>query len=191
MSPAGTSTLAVRLAIVCVVAAIVEICFVSQVELFGVSADLTPLVVAAVGLLCGALPGAVAGFGLGLFLDLVLFQTLGATSLVLLTVGFAVGRLRETRDPQGALVPMIAGAGATVVALVGYALLQFLLGLEATVSWLLLRETITTVLVNALLAGPTFAVVRRLLVGVLPEDPRRRRRTAVRTSGGLSPLSRA
>jgi hypothetical protein len=35
-----------------------------------------------------------------------------------------------------------------------------------------------------------YAVVRRVLLPALPEDPRRRRRRAY-TTGGLSPLSRA
>jgi predicted secreted protein len=67
---------------------------------------------------------------------------------------------------------------------------QFLLGVDAPVSFLLVREIIATVLINALIAGPVFALVRRWLVPVLPDDPRRRRRRAY-TTGGLSPLSRA
>ena len=54
---------------------------VSQVSIFGVSADLTPLLVMSVGLLCGSLTGAIFGFATGLLIDLVLVQTLGVTSL--------------------------------------------------------------------------------------------------------------
>jgi hypothetical protein len=43
---------------------------------------------------------------------------------------------------------------------------------------------------NAIIALPVFAAVRRWLSPVLPDDPRRRRRRAY-TTGGLSPLSRA
>jgi hypothetical protein len=45
------------------------------------------------------------------------------------------------------------------------------------------------VVVNAVVALPMWAIVRRSLEGGLPEDPRRRRRRAY-TTGGLSPLSR-
>ena len=44
---------------------------VSQISVFGVSADITPLVVMSVGLLCGSLLGAVTGFGVGLLVDLL------------------------------------------------------------------------------------------------------------------------
>jgi hypothetical protein len=85
---------------------------------------------------------------------------------------------------------MAAGAAATGIAEIGYSLMQFLLGVDAPVSFLLLREIAATVLINALIATPVFAIVRRWLTPAMPDDPRRRRRRAY-TTGGLSPLSRA
>ncbi len=73
---------------------------------------------------------------------------------------------------------------------VGYSLMQFLLGVDAPVSLLLVRQILATILLNAIIAAPLYALVRRLLLPALPEDPRRRRRRAY-TTGGLSPLSRA
>jgi rod shape-determining protein MreD len=179
-----------RLAALGALAVIVQVAAVSQVQLFGTNADLSPLVVAAVGLLCGAIPGAVFGFSAGLFLDLALVQTVGLSSLVLLAVGYGAGRLRELRDPEGALVPILVGAVATAFATIGYSLMQFLLGVDAPVSLLLARQILATTLLNAIIAAPLYALVRRALLPALPEDPRRRRRRAY-TTGGLSPLSRA
>ncbi len=183
-------TLALRLLALGVFAVIVEIAAVSQVTLFGVSADLSPLAVMAVGLLGGSILGAVFGFFVGLFLDMTLVQTLGVSSLILLAIGYGAGRLRELRDPQGALTPLAAGAAATAIGTVGYSTIQFLLGVDAPVSFLLLRQMAATIIVNTLIAIPVFALVRRWLQPALPEDPRRRRRRAY-TTGGLSPLSRA
>ena len=42
---------------------------ISQISIFGVTADITPLVVMSIGLLCGSMPGAIAGFAIGLFVD--------------------------------------------------------------------------------------------------------------------------
>jgi rod shape-determining protein MreD len=182
-----TVGLVARLTALALGAALLEIVAVSQVSFFGATADLSPLVVMAVGLLCGSIAGAAVGFGTGLFLDLALVQTLGLTSLVLLTVGYWAGRLREVRDPQGTLTPLALGAAATLAAELGYAIVQFLLGVDAPVSWLLLREIVTTVLLNALIALPVYAVARRWLDPSLPDSMRRRRRRPVRP--GLSPLS--
>lgn len=184
-----SAQLALRLLALGFVAVVVQIAAVSQITVFGVSADLSPLVVASVGLLAGSLPGAVFGFSAGLFVDLALAQTLGVTSLLFIAIGYGAGRLRELRDPAHGLVPLVVGAIATAVATVGFALMQFLLGVQAPVSWLLLRQIVIAVLVNSLLALPVYALVRRVVQGSLPEDPRRRRRRAY-TTGGLSPLQR-
>jgi hypothetical protein len=69
------------------------------------------------------------------------------------------------------------------------ALIQFLLGVNAPVSLLLLQQIFISMLVNTLLALPVYALVRRVIQPALPEDPRRRRRRAY-TTGGLSPLQR-
>jgi rod shape-determining protein MreD len=187
---AVSPALALRVAAIALVAVILQIAAVSQVTLFGVNADLSPLIVMSVGLLCGAVPGAVVGFCVGLFVDMALVQTLGVSSLIYVAVGYGAGRVRELRDPQGALVPLVVGATATAVAAIGYSLIQFLLGVDAPVSFLLLRDIVLEVVVNAAIALPVYAIVRRLLEPSLPDDPRRRRRRAY-TTGGLSPLSRA
>ena len=123
-------------------------------------------------------------------MDTVLAQTLGLTSLVLLVVGYAAGRLRELRDPAHGLVPVAVGAAATAVAAIGFTVLQFLLGVDAPVSLLLVRQILLVIVLNTLLALPVYLVCRRVLGPFLPDDPRRRRRRAY-TTGGLSPLSRA
>jgi len=170
-------------------AVVIQAAAVSQISIFGVSADLSPLVVMSVGLLAGSITGALVGFGMGLLVDLALVQTLGVTSLLYIAIGYWSGRLRELRDPAHELVPLGMGAAATAVAGIGMALIQFLLGVDAPVSLLLLQQIFLTVLVNSLIALPAYAVVRRVLTPALPEDPRRRRRRRY-TTGGLSPLKR-
>jgi rod shape-determining protein MreD len=179
-----------RLVAIGLVGGIVQLTTVSQIAIFGVPADLSPLLVGAVGLLCGSIAGASFGFGLGLFMDTLLAQTLGLTSLVLVAVGYCAGRLRELRDPAHGLVPVAVGAAATATAAIGFSVLQFLLGVDAPVSFLLVRQILMTIVLNTLLAMPVYLICRRVLAPFLPDDPRRRRRRAY-TTGGLSPLSRA
>jgi len=181
---------AARLALLGLLGGIFQLTTVSQVSIFGVPADLSPLLVASVGFLCGSVSGAVFGFCLGLFVDTVLLQTLGVNSLVFTAVGYGAGRIRELRDPAHGLAPVVVGAAATAIAAVGFSLLQFLLGVEAPVSLQLLRQILMTIVLNTLLALPVYAICRRVLLPFLPDDPRRRRRRAY-TTGGLSPLSRA
>jgi rod shape-determining protein MreD len=179
--------LALRLCGLALLTVVVQESAVSQISIFGISADLTPLVVMAVGLLAGSMAGAIMGFGTGLLVDTVLVQTLGITSLLYIAIGYWAGRLREVRDPAHGLVPLAAGAIATAVAGIGMTVMQFLLGVDAPVSLLLLQQIFITMLVNTLIALPVYAFVRRIVQPALPDDPRRRRRRAY-TTGGLSPL---
>ena len=123
-----------RLALIGLLGGIVQLSAVSQITIFGVPADLSPLLVASAGFLAGSITGAAFGFCLGLFVDISLFQTLGVTSLVFTAVGYGAGRIRELRDPAHGLAPVAVGAAATAVAAIGFALLQFLLGVDAPVS---------------------------------------------------------
>jgi rod shape-determining protein MreD len=181
--------LALRLVILAFATVVLQQAAISQISIFGVSADLGPLVVMSVGLLAGSMAGAITGFGTGLLVDLVLVQTLGVTSLLYIAIGYWSGRLRELRDPAHGLVPLALGAAVTAFAGLGMAVIQFLLGVNSPVSLLLFQQIFITVLVNSLIALPVFAIVRRLIRPTLPDDPRRRRRRAY-TTGGLSPLSR-
>jgi rod shape-determining protein MreD len=188
MSPTGPAV--ARLALLGLLGCILQLTLFSQITIFGVPADLSPLLVASVGLLVGSVPGALFGFSVGLFVDTALLQTLGISSLVLTAVGYGAGRLRELRDPAHALVPVAVGAIATAVYAVGFSVMQFLLGVDAPVSLLLVREILLVIVLNTLLALPVHMIVRRVLAPFLPDDPRRRRRRAY-TTGGLSPLSKA
>ena len=116
---------------------------------------------------------------------------MGLSSLVYVAAGYGAGRLRELRDPQAAVVPMVVGAVATLIAIGRLrpderscsASRRRSASCCCARSWL-------TVALNALIALPVYALVRRWLLPGLPEDPRRRRRRAY-TTGGLSPLSQA
>lgn len=188
MTGAPSGPMAARLAAFALLVVFFQIGVVSEVPVFGVNADVTVLLVAFIGLMCGSTVGAVCGFAIGLLVDLALLQTLGLTSLVFTLVGYWCGRLRELRDPQAALTPLLVGAGASAVSLVGYSLMEFMLGVDAPVSFELVRQIVLGTVVNTIVAVPMWVLTRRALEGALPEDPRRRRRRRSYTTGGLSPL---
>jgi rod shape-determining protein MreD len=182
--------LALRLLALGLLAGILQLTIVSQIEVLGVSADVTPLVVAAAGFLCGSLPGAAFGFGVGLFVDLAFVQTLGISSLLFTLIGYGAGRLRELRAPAAPLTRLWLGAAATATALAGYGAIEFMLGVNTPVSYGLASAIVKTTLLNSLIAVPVYALTRRALLGALPDSERTQQHTPP-TTGGLSPLSRA
>jgi rod shape-determining protein MreD len=186
----STAKLALRLALLALATVLVQTAALSQLSLFGAIPDVSPLVVASVGLLAGPLAGSVMGFGVGLLVDVALLQTLGISSLVYVIVGHFSGRLRETtRDPEATLLPLLAGGLGTAVALTVFSIIQFLLGVDAPVSLELLRQIVSTILINTLIALPVHAAVRRALGASASSGTRRRGRRRSARRDGRAPLS--
>ena len=176
----------VRTGVLVLLAVIVQISGVQNASILGGTIDFIPLAVAAVAIYAGSITGALTGFSTGLLLDMAIGQTLGLSSLVLTALGYGVGRYRDLRDPSHGLLPIPVAAAATTGYLVATAAVSFMLEIQSSVSLLILREAIITVVLNVALALPLFALVRRLLRPVLAIDPlqRMRRRGEQPTSSG-------
>jgi rod shape-determining protein MreD len=160
-----------RVGLALVLAVVLQLSTFSQMPILGGQFDIVVLVVAAVAYYSGAIPGCAVGFAAGFLLDLLSGATMGASSLVLTAVGYGVGRFSEVRDPSHGLLPLAVGAVATGAWVLAFAAVSFMLDVGATVSPLVLRDMLVTVLLNTLLALPVFIGCRKLLRPVLAVDP--------------------
>jgi rod shape-determining protein MreD len=184
MSVSASST--IRVGLLILLGVVIQVSGFAQIQVLGASPDLTPLLVAAVALWAGSIPGSITGFLVGLVIDLALGQNVGSSSLVLSTVGYAVGRFGELNDPAHGLIAIPVGAAATFGYLVAFAVVSFMLELEASVSALVIRDAVVTTILNAIIAVPFFGLVRRVLRPVLLAQPAgRRRRAETRETGPL------
>lgn len=165
-----------RLAAIGLLAVLLQISFFSRVTVFGVSPDMLTVLVIVFGLLGGAMTGAVAGFAIGLLLDGSLVESLGGSSLVLLGVGYLAGLLRERLALRGALVTSLTCMGLTVVAELGFALVQLTLGVDAPISLLFVRDVLFKGIFAFFLGWPIYLVLCKLLRAALVEEPRLTRR---------------
>jgi rod shape-determining protein MreD len=170
-----TWQVALRIALLLIFGVVLQLSFFSEITLLGSSPDVLPVLAVALGLLGGGVVGAVCGFALGLLTDSLLLQTLGVTSIVLLTVGYLAGRWRESFDITSAFVPpLLTGALALFGASI-FAAIQLMLGVESPVSLLVVREILVKGLLAALLAIPIYPFVRFVLRPALVDDARRGR----------------
>jgi rod shape-determining protein MreD len=175
---------ALRAGLLVLLGVVLQISAFAQIRVLGAAPDLTPLVVAAVALWAGSVPGAITGFCFGLLLDLALGQNVGSSSLVLSAVGYGVGRFGELRDPAHGLIAVPVGAAASLGYLIAFAAVSFMLEIEASVSALVLRNIAVTTILNVLVAVPVFGIVRRVLRPVLVAQPGGRRRRAETSATG-------
>lgn len=171
-----TPKILARIVAIGFVGVLLQLSFFSQVELFHVSPDILPALVICLGLLGGSMTGAVSGFSIGLFVDCLLVEALGITSLVLLSIGYLAGLFRERFEVHGTLVPALLCMALTLFAELGYAAIQLLLGVDAPVSPLIVRDMLLKSIYAFFLAWPIYLGVRRALRPALVEEPKVRRR---------------
>jgi rod shape-determining protein MreD len=146
-------------------------------------------VIVSLGLLGGAVTGAVCGFAAGLLVDVMIGGTLGVTSLSLMIAGYGAGRWREGYDIVSSLVPPLLTGALTGVAVAAYGAMELTLGIDAQVSAMVVREIIVQALLGAVLAIPFFPLIRRILRPALIDDARRARVRSTSPSERPSPFA--
>ncbi len=169
-----TPRMVIRLALLILFTVILQVAFFSRISFLGATPDFITVVVVCLGLLGGGVIGAVCGFAAGLLADSALLQTLGVTSLTLLAAGYLAGRYREGWEITSPLVPPLLAGGLTLLAASAFALIQVMLGVDAPVSVLVVREVIVKAVLSFLLMFPVFPLVRRIVRPALVDDSSRR-----------------
>ncbi len=161
-----------RLVAIAVLGVLLQLSFFSRVELLHTSPDVLPALVISLGLLGGSMTGAVSGFSIGLLVDCLLVAPLGGSSLVLLAAGYLAGLFRERFEIHSALVPPLLCMGLTLFAELGFALVQLMLGVDAPVSALIVRDLLLKSIYAFFLGWPIYLLLRRLLRPALVEEPK-------------------
>jgi len=177
-----TPKIVARLVAIVVLGVILQLSFFSQVALFHVSPDVLPSLVAVLGLLGGSMAGAVSGFSVGFLLDCLLIVPLGGGSLVLLGVGYLAGLFRERFEIHSQLVPPLLCMVATLFAELGFGAVELMLGIDAPVSPLVIRDILVKSIFAFFLGWAIYIGLRRALRPALVEEPtvRRGRRPRIR-----------
>jgi rod shape-determining protein MreD len=171
-----TPKILARIVAIAVLGVLLQLSFFSRVTFLHTSPDILPALVVSLGLLGGSMTGAVAGFSIGFLVDCLLVEALGASSLVLLGVGYLAGLFRERFEIHSALVPALLCMGLTLFAELGFAAVQLLLGVDAPLSLLIVRDMLLKSVYAFFLAWPIYLGVRWALRPALVEEPRVRRR---------------
>ena len=171
-----TSKILARLVAIVVGGVLLQLSFFSQVAVFHASPDLLPALVICLGLLGGTMTGAVTGFSVGFLLSCLLVEPLGGASLVLLATGYMAGLFRERFEIHSRLVPPLLCMGLTLFAELGFGAIELMLGSDATVSGLIVRDLLFEAGFAFVLGWPLYLGLRRALRPALVEEPVRRPR---------------
>jgi rod shape-determining protein MreD len=171
-----TPKILARLIVIVIAGVLLQLTFFSRVALFHTSPDILPALVVSLGLLGGTMTGAVSGFSIGFLMACLLVEPLGAASLVLLTTGYLAGVFRERFEIQSALVPPLLCAALTLFAELGFGAVQLMLGIDASVSALVVGDTLMKSVFAFFFGWPIYLGLRRVLRPALVEDSAVQRR---------------
>jgi rod shape-determining protein MreD len=160
-----------RIVAIVLLGVLLQLSFFSQVALFHVSPEVLPALVVSLGLLGGTMTGAVSGFSIGFLLDCLLVRPLGGASLVLLGVGYGAGLFRERYEIHSSLGAALLCAAGTLIAELGLGAVQLMLGLDSSLSLLLLRDILVKSVFAFFVGWAVFLGVRRALRPALVEEP--------------------
>jgi len=176
-----TPNILARMVAIVLLGVILQLSFFSRVALFHVAPDVLPALAVSLCLLGGSLTGAVCGFSLGFLLDSLLIAPLGGSSLVLLSTGYLAGRFRERFEIDNQLmVPLLCVAG-TLFAELGFGAVQLMLGIDAPISTLVVRDMLIKSAFAFFLGWAIYVGLRRLVRPALVDEAtvRRTRRPTV------------
>jgi rod shape-determining protein MreD len=154
-----------RLFLLLVFTVIVQTTLSPYVTVLGAKPDVALIMVVSLAMMRGPVWGASVGFAMGLLLDIALVQTMGVSSLLYTLAGYFGGLYGENIDPDAWLPPLVTVFVVTLAEQFLMALFMFLLGVEASVQFVLIKVMLPVAVLNALLAPPVFMVSRRWLGG--------------------------
>jgi rod shape-determining protein MreD len=154
-----------RLVVMLVVAALLQTTVAPNIRILGANPDFALIIVVCVALLKGSEIGAVFGFLTGTLVAIALMEPLGLSAFVFVLIGFLAGRYAETADLSAGYAPLVSAFAATFLANVLLALAQYLLERQVPLGFFLGRVLVPSLILNTLLAGPLYLVVRLWLRG--------------------------
>lgn len=150
----------VRLALVIVVALLLQLSLISQMHVLTATGDVLLLLAIAAGIAAGPEWGALTGFIAGLAFDLVLQTPFGLSALAYCIVGYVVGRVQTGILRAAWWVPMVTAFIASAAGVVLFVVLEALLGDTHVFDRRLIAVVGVVSVLNALLVPPVIRVLR-------------------------------
>ena len=151
-----------KVALLLVVAVLLQTLLVSRVSVLGVTADLFLILTILVAVSRGSMEGAIVGFFAGLVADIAFLQPLGVRALIYVLAGYFVGMFVarfETANPWAVL--LLAGTASFAAQFV-FGLFQYMMGPRAGFPTMVATQMIPGAILDALVAVALYVFLVRL-----------------------------
>jgi rod shape-determining protein MreD len=167
-----------KVALLIVIAVILQILVISRISVLGVTADLFLVLTVLVGLGAGALQGALFGFFAGVVHDTIFFQPLGVHALIFVLVGYFAGMILTRFGTVNLWAIFILTGVTSFASQVAFGVLQFAMGPKSAFLTMVGVQMIPEALFDALIAVPIYILLVRTKVLGAAESAQRAAREA-------------
>jgi rod shape-determining protein MreD len=148
-----------RVAMVILIAAVLQTLVASQVTILGISIDLFLVFTVMAAIAWGPLGGAVFGFAAGVAADISYNSPLGTRSLVYVLVGYSVGLLVGRLGTRRLWYVMAYTAGASFLGQVVFGVFAYVMGPRGGFFTMLGRQMIPGAALDALASVPIYLLL--------------------------------
>lgn len=157
----GATPPGLRLAVVLVVATVLQAGVLSHLRIAGAAPDLLLVIAIAGGLVAGETRGALGGFFAGLAIDLITWgRPFGLAVLVFTLVGWGCGRLRTATAVESRVADVVVAAAASILAVATYVVGVGIFGDGGALAGDFAAVAIVTAVWSSLLVLPVSLVAR-------------------------------
>jgi rod shape-determining protein MreD len=166
MAPAVRALVdAAKVGLLLAVAVLLQVTLVVDIRVIGGTPNLVLVVVVALALLRGPVPGALAAFVGGFLVDALGPGVLGASSLTLVVAAYAAGVWGESVPDTAPVRPLLVVAVMSLLADIGSLVVAVLLDRGPAIGTTLVAGAVPAAMMNLLIAIALYPLVRRLLAG--------------------------
>lgn len=167
-----------KVALLIVIAVILQTLVVSRISILGVTADLFLVLTVLVGLGAGALQGALLGFFAGVIHDMIFFQPLGAHALIFVLTGYFAGMFLARFGTVNLWAIFILTGAISFASQLAFGVLQFAMGPKSAFLTMIGTQMVPEAVFDALIAVPIYILLLRTRVLRAPDSLQKASREA-------------
>lgn len=154
------------LGIVLIITYVLQLTLVSEIQIFGVQANLLLIVTCAIAFLFGAIDGGLVGIIFGLLLDLYQGRAIGLSALIFMYLGVFIGGFNKKFFKDNYLILLILTVFATITYETALYIFSIFAYSQSFMLLYLLKNLFLVTVINILFGAAVYPILLKINIGL-------------------------
>jgi rod shape-determining protein MreD len=154
------------LGIILIIAYVLQLTLVSEIQIFGVQANLLLIVTCAIAFLFGTVDGGITGVVLGVLLDLYQGRAIGLSALIFMYLGVFIGGFNKKFFKDNYLILLVL----TIFATIAYETVMYIFSVfaysQSFILLYLLKNLLLATVINVLFGAVIYPILLKINIGL-------------------------